>query len=122
MASTTQKLVVEIPRIGTKYLGVVPYSQALALQAHLVRNKIHNKKCVDYLLLCQHPPTFTAGRRIRDSEVSGERDRLRRTGAEYYETPRGGQVTFHGPGQLVGYPIMDLRNHNVCPSEIIRVE
>ena len=69
-------------------------------------------RSTDYLLLLQHPPTFTAGRRIRGSQEQ-EGDRLRRLGAEYYETLRGGQTTWHGPGQLVGYPILNLKSHRV---------
>ncbi|RKO92051.1 hypothetical protein BDK51DRAFT_14997, partial [Blyttiomyces helicus] len=60
------------------------------------------------ILTLEHPPTFTAGRRIRGT-VDDEGQRLARVGAEYFETQRGGQTTFHGPGQLVVYPILDLR-------------
>ncbi|KAI9101940.1 hypothetical protein DFS34DRAFT_567297, partial [Phlyctochytrium arcticum] len=63
---------------------------------------------LDIVLLLQHPPTYTAGRRLKGSDAS-EGERLRKLGAGYFETLRGGQTTFHGPGQLVGYPILDLR-------------
>lgn len=63
------------------------------------------------MLLLEHPPTYTAGRRMAYS--ADEAERLKKLGAEYYSVKRGGQVTFHGPGQLVGYPILDLRDFNL---------
>ncbi|KAI9208126.1 uncharacterized protein BJ171DRAFT_405697, partial [Polychytrium aggregatum] len=64
------------------------------------------------LLLVEHPPTYTAGRRIKGTTDS-EGPRLQALGAEYFETLRGGQTTFHGPGQLVGYPILNLQAHEI---------
>ena len=66
----------------------------------------------DLLLLLQHPPTFTAGRRIRNADAT-EGQRLRACGADYVEVDRGGLMTFHGPGQLVAYPILALRDRKV---------
>ncbi|KAI8060444.1 hypothetical protein BC940DRAFT_312017 [Gongronella butleri] len=66
---------------------------------------------LDILVLLQHTPTFTAGRRIR-GEID-EAARLNAAGADYVETMRGGQVTFHGPGQLVAYPILDIRDYKL---------
>lgn len=60
----------------------------------------------DQLLVCEHDPVYTAGRRIKLAE---EEARLRALGADFYYAKRGGEITFHGPGQLVGYPIVDLR-------------
>lgn len=97
-------------RIAFKYLGTnVPYRNALDLQTRLVEH--HWKKgpdAQDILLLLQHTPTFTAGRRMKVSGVL-----TKELGAEYVETKRGGQLTFHGPGQLVGYPILNLKRLNV---------
>ncbi|KAL2915819.1 hypothetical protein HK105_204520 [Polyrhizophydium stewartii] len=99
--------------IGVKYLGAgVSYARALAVQQHLVQQRVAaaaeakaaSRPLVgppDVLLLLQHAPTFTAGRRIRGSDDT-EGERLRGLGAEYFETMRGGQTTFHGPGQLLG--------------------
>ncbi|KAJ3176836.1 putative lipoyltransferase 2, mitochondrial [Geranomyces variabilis] len=95
------------PVIAVKHLvSPVPYTAALALQDHLVTLRTQ-QRLPNILLLLQHPPTFTAGRRVRGTDDT-EGVRLRATGAEYYETMRGGQTTFHGPGQLVGYPIFYL--------------
>jgi lipoyl(octanoyl) transferase len=103
----------------------VPYGKALALQRHLVKRRHdlnheshdpNDPTIRDVLLLVQHPPTFTAGRRIKGKSELEEEARLKRLGAEYYETLRGGQITFHGPGQLVGYPILDIRDYQVSQS------
>ncbi|KAJ3162336.1 putative lipoyltransferase 2, mitochondrial [Geranomyces michiganensis] len=101
------------PPIAVKHVVTpVPYSAALALQDHLVTLRTQ-RRTPNILLLLQHPPTFTAGRRVRGTDHT-EGKRLRATGAEYYETMRGGQTTFHGPGQLVGYPILHLPDFGVC--------
>ncbi|KAI8579568.1 hypothetical protein K450DRAFT_241585 [Umbelopsis ramanniana AG] len=103
-------------------LGIVPYGKALALQRHLVkrRHDLNHEShdpadptIRDVLLLVQHPPTFTAGRRIKGRSELEEEARLNGLGAEYFETLRGGQITFHGPGQLVGYPILDIRDYQL---------
>jgi len=62
----------------------------------------------DYLLLLEHRPVYTAGRRQTDESVQEDRERLTRMGADFVGTERGGQLTYHGPGQLVGYPLVDL--------------
>jgi lipoate-protein ligase B len=103
-------------------LGTVPYGKALALQRHLVqrRHDLNNDTANstdstirDILILVEHPPTFTAGRRFKGKSELEEETRLKQLGAEYYETLRGGQITFHGPGQLVSYPILDIRDYQV---------
>ncbi|EOR04767.1 hypothetical protein J056_000107 [Wallemia ichthyophaga EXF-994] len=83
--------------------GLVPYSSALALQDRLIAAKPN----IHILLLLEHSPVYTVGRRIKD-ENAEEISRLRNLGADYQFTLRGGQITFHGPGQLVGYPIFNL--------------
>lgn len=103
-------------------LGTVPYGKALALQRHLVqrRHELNNdttsstdSSIRDILLLVEHPPTFTAGRRFKGRSELEEETRLKQLGAEYFETLRGGQITFHGPGQLVSYPILDIRDYQL---------
>jgi lipoyl(octanoyl) transferase len=87
------------------HLGVVPYSEALALQ-NTVRAWRQADELPDALLLLEHPPVYTRGRRSLDGELSLGEDFYRERGIEIVHTDRGGRVTYHGPGQLVGYPIM----------------
>ncbi|CAG8770033.1 14630_t:CDS:2, partial [Cetraspora pellucida] len=101
---------VSIPLLPYVYLSQVSYAKALDLQKLLVRRRLENKNSSDLLLLLQHPPTYTTGRRNMGKTMNEEAAYLKNLGAQYFETLRGGQTTFHGPGQLVGYPILDLRN------------
>ena len=85
--------------------GVVPYADALAWQRDLAQARIERRIPHDLLLLLEHPPVVTLGRNSQDAHV------LRPAGVEVFEVERGGDVTFHGPGQLVGYPIIDLTGY-----------
>lgn len=86
----------------------LPYVKALALQSHLHNLALKSK--LDIILMLQHPPTFTTGR----SQVNDRQGQLLKSlGAEYFNTKRGGQTTFHGPGQLVGYPIFNIKTLGV---------
>jgi lipoyl(octanoyl) transferase len=87
------------------HLGIVPYGDALALQ-ETVRERRQNERIPDALLLLEHPPVYTRGRRSRDDELALGEDFYRARGIDVVDTDRGGRVTYHGPGQLVGYPIM----------------
>jgi lipoyl(octanoyl) transferase len=91
-------------------LGVVPYAEALELQKRLVEDR-RAGSIPDQLLLLQHPPVITLGVKARNdrSHVLASPADLEEEGVEIFETGRGGDVTYHGPGQLVGYPILDLR-------------
>jgi lipoyl(octanoyl) transferase len=91
-------------------LGVVKYDEALELQRQLVEDRKADR-IPDQLLLLEHPPVITLGVKTRDdrSHVLASAETLAREGVELFESGRGGDVTFHGPGQLVGYPILDLR-------------
>jgi lipoyl(octanoyl) transferase len=97
--------VMEVRRLGT-----VKYGDALELQKQLVDARKADR-IPDQLLLLEHPAVITLGVRSRDdrSHVLATPEALAREGVELFETGRGGDVTFHGPGQLVGYPILDLR-------------
>jgi len=86
-------------------LGTVPYRDALAVQAD-VQARCQADELPDTLLLLEHPPVYTRGRRSRDDELTLGEDFYRARGIEIVPTDRGGRVTYHGPGQLVGYPIM----------------
>jgi lipoyl(octanoyl) transferase len=96
--------------IEIRRLGVVPYQDALVLQRSLVEER-RAGHVPDLLLLLQHPPVITLGVKGDGgrSNVVADASRLATLGIEISETGRGGDVTYHGPGQLVGYPILDLR-------------
>ena len=88
-------------------LGRVGYQEALELQRKLVeRRKAH--EIPDQLLFLEHPHVITLGRNARPENIVAGEDVLRRAGVEICETDRGGDVTYHGPGQVIGYPILDL--------------
>jgi lipoyl(octanoyl) transferase len=88
-------------------LGRVPYTQGLELQERLVTER-QAGHIPDQLLLLEHDPVFTLGRNAQSANVLLPADELRRRGYDVFDTGRGGDVTYHGPGQLVGYPILDL--------------
>ena len=97
--------------LWTVALGKVPYLEALELQRALARDRIAGTIPQDVLLLVEHPPVVTLGRSSKDRHLLASPDFLAGRGVELFEVERGGDVTFHGPGQLVGYPIMDLKRH-----------
>ena len=90
-------------RVRVIEAGRIPYQQALDWQRGLAQARIDGRLEEDLLLLLEHPPVVTLGRTAQGSHV------LRPEGVDVVEVERGGDVTFHGPGQLVGYPILDLR-------------
>ena len=90
------------------YLGRIDYLTALDLQQTLV-HLVKAQRVGHTLLLLEHPPVITLGRNAGMQNIIASRDFLSSQGIELFETDRGGDVTFHGPGQLVGYPIFDLR-------------
>jgi lipoyl(octanoyl) transferase len=94
------------------YLGRVAYEEALRLQAEIAALRLEGR--VDnVLLLLEHPPVLTLGRNARRDNVLASDELLARRGVTLHEINRGGDVTYHGPGQLIGYPIFDLRSlHN----------
>jgi lipoyl(octanoyl) transferase len=94
--------------INVLYLGCVDYSIALELQQTLV-GLVKEGRVSHTLLLLEHPPVITLGRNAGAQNIVASREVLAANGIELHETNRGGDVTFHGPGQLVGYPIFDLR-------------
>lgn len=89
------------------WLGCVPYGEALALQGRAVEAR-RAGACGDRLLLLEHPPVVTLGRSAREENLRTPRAALAAKGVEVHEVARGGDVTWHGPGQLVGYLIVDL--------------
>jgi lipoyl(octanoyl) transferase len=97
------------PRVlEARWLGRVAYAEALALQAALVRAR-RADAIADRLLLLEHPHVITLGTSAHAEHVCIDADERAARGVEVFETGRGGDVTYHGPGQLVGYPILDLK-------------
>jgi lipoyl(octanoyl) transferase len=99
------------PRLLVTRLGTTPYAEALELQRAVARARIAGAVPDDVLLLVEHPPVFTLGRSTKASSLPLDAGALRARGVEVFEIERGGDVTFHGPGQLVGYPVVDLKRH-----------
>lgn len=89
------------------YLGRVPYAEAVELQ-HSVRDALRRGEGPERFLLLEHPHVYTLGRNADASDVLAGPEWLRARGVEVAECNRGGQVTYHGPGQLVGYPVVNL--------------
>jgi lipoyl(octanoyl) transferase len=92
-------------------LGQRGYAEVLELQRRLCRQRITGESDEDVLLLVEHDPVVTLGRGTRAESLPLPRAELERRGVEVFEVERGADVTFHGPGQLVGYPVVDLRQH-----------
>jgi len=92
-------------------LGMMPYAQALDYQRQVARDRISGAIAEDVLLLVEHPPVVTMGRSAKERNLLASPELLAARGVELFEVERGGDVTFHGPGQLVGYPIIDLKRH-----------
>ena len=93
--------------LEVRRLGRIGYADALALQRELEAEVIANR-AQDYILLLEHPHTFTIGRRSKETGVLATAEVLKTLGIEVFETDRGGKVTYHGLGQIVGYPIISL--------------
>lgn len=95
-------------------LGLIPYREAWDFQTTLQQSLISNKRAgypnapCHYLLLCEHPPVFTLGKSGSENNLLLNENGLARHEIEFFKINRGGDITFHGPGQLVGYPILDL--------------
>ncbi len=90
--------------------GLTPYATALAWQRELARRR-QAGEVPDTLLLLEHPPTITLGRGSHREDLLTSPDVLQRRGIDVIEADRGGEISYHAPGQLVGYPILDLRQH-----------
>ncbi|MDB4916730.1 MAG: Octanoyltransferase [Gemmatimonadetes bacterium] len=100
-----------MPKLLVSDLGTRQYAGALELQRAVARARISGAFSEDLLLLVEHPPVVTLGRSSKEQHLLASPELLRSRGVELHEVERGGDVTFHGPGQLVGYPIIDLKRH-----------
>lgn len=97
-----QKRLLEVRRIGR-----VDYAKGLDIQ-RILEAEVISERRNDYLLLLEHPHTFTIGRRAKENGVLATAELLKNLGVEVFETNRGGKVTYHGLGQIVGYPVISL--------------
>jgi lipoyl(octanoyl) transferase len=105
--------------IGAAWLGRVPYREAWALQKQLAGRRADGA-IGDRLLLLEHPPVLTLGRHGDDAHVLAGPDELARRGIEVIRVERGGEVTYHGPGQLVAYPILRLADRGILLRPYVR--
>ncbi len=107
------------PLLRTRWLGRLPYTEAWDLQRAFHEGKVTGRTEDDYLLLLEHPPVFTIGRNGDASNLLVDRSEL---DAELHHVDRGGDITFHGPGQLVGYPIVTLEDPKQIVPYVRRLE
>jgi lipoyl(octanoyl) transferase len=105
--------------ISVVQLGAVDYATGLRLQQQLIALRKEDK-IGDVLLLLEHSPVITLGRNAKAVNVVASPELLKKRGVELFECDRGGDVTFHGPGQIVGYPIFDLRGFRVGADALVR--
>lgn len=98
-------------KLNVVNLGRMAYAEALGLQRAAAHARISGVLPEDLLLLVEHPPVVTLGRGTKPGHLVASEPQLRDKGVELFEVERGGDVTFHGPGQLVGYPVIDLKRH-----------
>lgn len=94
-------------------LGRMGYAEALELQRNIARDRISGAIPQDVLLLVEHPNVVTLGRAAKEKHLVASPQFLQSKGVDVFEVERGGDVTYHGPGQLVGYPIIDLKRHRL---------
>ena len=94
--------------LNIRWLGKLPYSEAYDLQLGLHRSVSQEESKDDYLLLLEHNNVITSGRSSKENNLLASKGQLHELGIEYFETDRGGDITYHGDGQLIGYPIIRL--------------
>ena len=106
-----------------KNLGAIDYKKAWDLQEQLFAEKLQSKRnnqpVENHLLLCEHPPVFTLGKSGDASNLLITQNLLDQKGIQYYKINRGGDITYHGPGQIVGYPLLDLEQFKLGVKEYI---
>ena len=109
-------------RLRIRWLGRLPYEEAWDLQRAIHEGKVVGRTSDDYLLLVEHPPVFTIGRNGDGTNLVAGEAAARAAGAEVFWVDRGGDITFHGPGQLVGYPILRLDDPKQIVPYVRRIE
>ncbi len=107
-------------QIVFKDIGLIPYEEAWAYQEKLLQQNVEakiaqkkgaNEDTTCYFIICEHPPVYTLGKSGNESNVLIDEYARAEKGIAYFKTNRGGDITFHGPGQIVGYPIIDLEKY-----------
>ena len=119
---TTAETSVDHPTLRTRWLGRLPYAEAWDLQKGFHEGRVTGRSHDDYLLLLEHPPVFTIGRNGDSSNLLVDQQFVADRGAEVFNIDRGGDITFHGPGQLVGYPIVRLADPKQIVPYVRRLE
>ncbi len=99
-------------KLNVLFLGRCEYEKALEIQYDILRKR-QDGNIEDTLILVEHPPVITMGRRAEKAHIIGSGKLLEHNGIKIFETNRGGDVTYHGPGQVVGYPIFDLKKYKM---------
>lgn len=106
-------------------LGLVDYKDAWDLQEHLfnqnLKKKLHGEPVGNHLLFCEHPHVYTMGKSGSESNLLVNNKILQTLKVSFFKTNRGGDITYHGPGQVVGYPIIDLENFGLGIKDYIRL-
>ena len=108
--------------LRTRWLGRLPYGEAWDLQRAFHEGKVRGRTHDDYLLLLEHPPVYTIGRNGNATNLLVGMDGAHDAGAEVFHVDRGGDITFHGPGQMVGYPIVELDDPKQVVPYVRKVE
>ena len=108
--------------LRVRWLGRLPYAEAWDLQKAIWEGRVSGRTAEDYLLLLEHPPVYTIGRNGDGSNLLVDRGELAERGVEVYDVDRGGDITYHGPGQLVGYPIVGLPDPKMIVPHVRRME
>lgn len=110
-------------KVTYKDLGTIEYKEAWAFQEErfnkLIQAKVEKSEQENFLLFCEHPHVFTLGKSGAEDNFLIQQDFLKKIKATYFQTNRGGDITYHGPGQLVGYPILNLETFNVALKDYI---
>lgn len=108
-------IIITMKQVTLKNLGTIPYKDAWDIQEELLKSAISKKvnsnkseEVENTLLICQHPHVYTLGKSGHSENLLFRQEELEENGIEFYVTNRGGDITYHGPGQLVAYPILDL--------------
>jgi lipoyl(octanoyl) transferase len=102
-----------------KDFGLIDYNECWKLQQEIFDSLLDNEESAQALILCEHPHTYTLGKSGLQENLLIDDEFLNRIGAKFYRIDRGGDITYHGPGQLVGYPILDIRRFGIGLREYI---